>query len=243
MQSRDNDVMPSTHVIEKWLDSNPDWLTQYLHNRKLSQRHNDACDQVITSAYDVIVPGRRMSSVTVSLSDAEATTTPASLTRTRCTSRGSQLGDSSAVRRSTSWTRKELAMSRDNGPGSASTSPGLIVLTGDCYTASPQQTSNGGSVFFPAVGCTTSGAGQHQHHQRCNSKKHLRYDFARSRAGRCVSGKLTSNGSVSGQQQQLQQQQQQQQQQLQHHNAMSTGGSGAGGAAVTSEPSFASFDG
>lgn len=244
MQSRDSDVMPSTDVIEKWLDSNPDWLTQYLQNRKMFQRHNDAGDQVITSAYDVIVPIRRMSSVAVPPNDADPATTSMSqpLMRTRCSSRGSQLAESSAVRRSTSWTRRELAMSRDNGSGSASTSPGLIVLTGDCCPSSQQQTNtgNGGGIFFPAVGCNSTGASQHQHHhhQRCNSKKHLRYDFARSRTGRSISGKLPSNGSVSGQQHQQQQQQQQ------HHNTATTGsGSAASCATMTSEPSFASFDG
>jgi len=247
MQSRDDDVTLSADIVEKWLDSNVDWLARYLEHRKPFQNlsNDDVCESATASPNDLIATGARPgSSVTATSSTntseaetgAEAGAAPIQMpfVRTRST-RGSQLNDSSCVRRSTSWTRKELTMSRDNGLGNTTSSPNLIVLTGDCCPAIQQQAgfANDNPTLVQSEGCQN-------HHHRSNSKKHLRYDFARSRVGRGINGKTASSRVAPTHHHQ---QQQQHQPNAASATTCNNGNGGNGTATLTAEPSFASFDG
>lgn len=201
--SSTDDVTVSPEVVEKWLDANADWLADYLSRRRsrqtpLTMSSSTGQLRADSSPADHVLLGKQQQQQSAGGGGIGG--------RARCWSRGST---------GSTWTSTRTS---ENGAGvsgnSPNLSPNLIVL--QSAVGDHHQHHDSTDMFFPSVSCSTSSLPPSSssapsifsnRHQRTDSKKHLRHDFARTRASAVarvtdtqhhqqVNGQTNGGGSV-----------------------------------------------
>lgn len=242
-----DDVTVSPEVVEKWLDTNADWLADYLARRRPNQSQISLSSSVgqlrgvsgsggnsLASPVDPAVANRQHQLTNTSA-------VGSATARARCWSRGST---------GSTWTSTRTTENGGAAGSSPKLSPNLIMLQsgGSCGSADgggdDLDPPRSGQMFFPVVSPSPSTSSLppssssaptifNYRHQRSDSKKRLRHDFVRARSAARKTG--STAGAADGQRHQ-------------QANCHNTNGGGLSSSTESTpshqqELSFASFDG